>query len=145
MVGQAGEETMDLSLIVPCYNEAANLPTFFASATACFDATEYDYELVFVNDGSSDETMSVLSRAVESYRARGGRATVRILEFSRNFGKEAAMFAGLEQAAGDTIRQPGKDHRGYSRQALQRLFRFRSALSSYFSPSMVSRSSSCRA
>lgn len=103
MVGQAGEETMDLSLIVPCYNEAANLPTFFASATACFDATEYDYELVFVNDGSSDETMSVLSRAVESYRARGGRATVRILEFSRNFGKEAAMFAGLEQAAGDTI------------------------------------------
>lgn len=95
---------MDLTLIVPCYNEAANLPTFFASATACFDAADCDYELVFVNDGSADDTMGVLERAVERYRANGGgRARVRVVEFSRNFGKEAAMYAGLEEAAGDII------------------------------------------
>lgn len=95
---------MDLTLIVPCYNEAANLPTFFASATACFDAASCEYELVFVNDGSTDDTMGVLKRAVENYRSHnGGHATVRVLEFSRNFGKEAAMYAGLKEATGDVI------------------------------------------
>ncbi len=95
---------MDFSLIVPCYNEAGNVPAFFATATACFDAADMNYELVFVNDGSTDGTADALERAVEAYRERGnGRATVRIVEFSRNFGKEAAMFAGLEHAMGDIV------------------------------------------
>lgn len=95
---------MDFTLIIPCYNEAGNLPTFFAAATACLDAADCDYELVFVDDGSTDGTTGVLDRAVSDYRNRGGgRATVRVIEFSRNFGKEAGMFAGLEHATGDVI------------------------------------------
>ncbi len=95
---------MDFSLIVPCYNEAGNVPAFFATATACFDAADMSYELVFVNDGSTDGTSEALEHVVGAYRDRGnGRATVRIVEFSRNFGKEAAMFAGLEHATGDVV------------------------------------------
>ena len=101
--GQAMSD-MDFSLIVPCYNEAGNVPAFFATATACFDAAGMSYELVFVDDGSTDDTAKTLQRAVEAYRDRGnGNATVRIVEFSRNFGKEAAMFAGLEHATGDVV------------------------------------------
>lgn len=95
---------MNFSLIIPCYNEAQNLPTMLAATTAVFDRADIDYELVFVNDGSSDDTTEVLEREVASYQERGlGCATVRVVEFSRNFGKEAAMYAGLERASGDVI------------------------------------------
>lgn len=94
---------MDCSLIVPCYNEAKNLPAFFAAATAAFDAHGLVYELVFVNDGSADDTARVLAEEVSAYRARGGDASVVVLEFSRNFGKEAALFAGLERSRGDYV------------------------------------------
>ena len=95
---------MDFSLVVPCFNEADNLPTFIAAATSALDKTGMSYELVFVNDGSTDGTSEALERVVGAYRDRGnGRATVRIVEFSRNFGKEAAMFAGLEHATGDVV------------------------------------------
>ena len=105
------EIIMNLSLIVPCYNEAANLGAFFEAATTCFDDTDLDYELVFVNDGSSDDTMKVLHRAIDSYRDddasrssnKTGSASFSIIEFSRNFGKESAMFAGLERACGDIV------------------------------------------
>ncbi len=94
---------MDYSLVVPCYNEAKNLPAFFAAATATFDAHGLSYELIFVNDGSSDDTMAVLADEVAAYRKRGGVAAIDVIELSRNFGKESAMYAGLERAAGDYV------------------------------------------
>lgn len=110
---------MDLSLIVPSYNEARNIPDFLAAATRCLDAEGIDYELVFVDDGSGDDTGEVLRRCIAEYRtgtlaavaeevpapsaALPPRAHVVVVELSRNFGKEAAMYAGLERATGDCI------------------------------------------
>lgn len=111
---------MDFSLIIPCFNEARNLPAFLAAATACFDSADVDYELIFVNDGSSDDTMDVLAREIAAYRARGNaggvavvntmsqpktcsRASITVVELSRNFGKEPALYAGLERAKGACI------------------------------------------
>ena len=59
---------MDFSLIVPCYNEAQNVRTFFATATECLDAADMAYELVFVDDGSSDGTMAVVRAEIDTYR-----------------------------------------------------------------------------
>lgn len=92
---------MDFSLVVPCFNEADNLPTFIAAATSALDKTGMSYELVFVNDGSTDGTAAVLSRELDG--CSGTHAAFTVVEFSRNFGKESAMYAGLERATGDCV------------------------------------------
>lgn len=90
---------MLISLIVPCYNEEEALPLFYAEAAR--EAGEMakshgaDFEFIFVDDGSTDGTLA----AAKALRARDDR--VRYLSFSRNFGKEAAIFAGLQAAKGD--------------------------------------------
>lgn len=95
---------MNFSLVIPSYNEARNLPGFLVAATECLDGEDIDYELIFVNDGSADDTPAVLERAIARYRAAGsGRATITVVDLSRNFGKEAALYAGLEHATGDCV------------------------------------------
>lgn len=89
---------MKLSLVVPCYNEEQNVALFYEAATNVFDAEGYEYELVFVNDGSSDNTLSELKKLHAS-----SEHNIRIISFSRNFGKEAAMYAGIEHAKGELI------------------------------------------
>lgn len=88
---------MDLSFIIPCYNEAENLPDFLAAVTSCMDGTGISYELVFVDDGSSDASRGLLRRFSQE------RREVRYVSFSRNFGKEAAIYAGLEHVRGDAV------------------------------------------
>ncbi len=88
---------MKLSLVVPCYNEQGNVPLFYEAVKNDFDGVDFDYEIVFVNDGSSDGTSAELKNLLS------GEIPVKIVNFSRNFGKEAAMYAGLEQAAGDYV------------------------------------------
>lgn len=85
-----------ISLVVPCYNEEQSLPYFWKETTAVMRQMDYlDFEVIFVDDGSRDKTLEVL-RALAASDSR-----VKYLSFSRNFGKEAAMYAGLEHAKGD--------------------------------------------
>lgn len=90
---------MKLSLVVPCYNEEANVERFFSEVNRVFKGKADDYEFVFVNDGSTDGTYRKLKKIYEENSA----SPVQILTFSRNFGKEAAIYAGLSYAKGDLI------------------------------------------
>lgn len=87
-----------VTLIVPCYNEAESLPLFYNAV--CDVATrlpEYDLTLLLINDGSKDDTLSIMKRLA------GEDPRVKYLSFSRNFGKEAAMYAGFCNAHGDYV------------------------------------------
>lgn len=89
---------MFLSLIVPCYNEEGNVEKFFSEANKAFEGKDFEYEFVFVNDGSRDQTGSCLKKL---YAENKGK--MQVLSFSRNFGKEAAIYAGLKAAKGDLV------------------------------------------
>lgn len=89
---------MKLSLIAPCYNEAENVRLFRDTVISAFDGCGYDYEIVFVDDGSRDETLFRLKELKQE-----DRCPMQIISFARNFGKEAGMYAGLEHAKGDYI------------------------------------------
>ena len=85
-----------ISLVVPCFNEEQSLPYFWEQTTAVMEQMDYlDFEVIFVDDGSRDRTLEVLRSLAKS------DSRVKYLSFSRNFGKEAAMYAGLEHAKGD--------------------------------------------
>jgi glucosyltransferase len=90
---------MKLSIVVPCYNEAKVIPIFYKEIIKVIDG--YDkvssLEILFIDDGSSDSTYSEIKRLAENDKQ------VRYVSFSRNFGKEAALLAGLEEASGDLI------------------------------------------
>ena len=87
-----------ISVIVSCYNEEESLPLFYKEMNKVMEEmVGNEFELVFVNDGSSDKTLDV----IKSLREKDTR--IRYVSFSRNFGKEAAMLAGLDYATGDYI------------------------------------------
>lgn len=87
-----------ISLIIPCYNEEESIPYFYKEAKGVLDTlVNYDAEFLFVNDGSKDKTLPVLKELA----SKDDR--VKYLSFSRNFGKEAAMYAGFCNATGDYV------------------------------------------
>ena len=89
-----------LSIIVPCYNEEESIPLFYAEVIkqdAFFREKNVETEVIFVNDGSRDKTVEV----IKGLREHDER--VHLVSFSRNFGKEAAIFAGFEKAKGDLV------------------------------------------
>lgn len=89
-----------LSVIVPCYNEEENVPYFYEELLKnkdFFEKENLDIEILYVDDGSKDGTVS----AVKDLREKDKR--VRLISFSRNFGKEAALYAGLEKSKGDYV------------------------------------------
>ena len=86
-----------VSIIVPCYNEKESLPIFFKETNKILAALNYENEIIFVNDGSKDETLEILKNLA------GKNKNVRFISFSRNFGKEAAMYAGFCNAKGDYV------------------------------------------
>lgn len=86
-----------LSVVLPAYNEEMNIANTAKTLSDLFEQEEIEYELVFISDGSSDHTFQeILKAAEENPRIRGA-------EFSRNFGKEAGIFAGLELTSGDAV------------------------------------------
>lgn len=86
-----------LTLIVPAYNEEATLDAFYKEANRCTANMDVEIEYLFIDDGSSDRTLEILQRL----GAQDER--VHYVSFSRNFGKEAAIYAGLENAVGDYV------------------------------------------
>lgn len=88
---------MKLSLVVPCYNEEKNVSLFYDAVKNDFASIDFDYEIVFVNDGSKDATFKELQKLCD------GDIPVKIVNFSRNFGKESAMYAGLKETEGDYV------------------------------------------
>ena len=89
---------MKLSLVVPCYNEAENVSMFQDAVICAFECCNYDYEIVYVNDGSRDATLHNLKKLFQAQRC-----PVKVVSFSRNFGKEAGIYAGMAQASGEYI------------------------------------------
>ena len=87
-----------VSLIVPCYNEEAALPFFYEAVSQVTDRLpDYEFSFIFVNDGSKDGTLQILRELAKKDKR------VQYLSFSRNFGKEAAMYAGFCNATGDYV------------------------------------------
>lgn len=86
-----------ISIVVPCYNEKEALPFFYKEATKVLKSINDEYEIIFINDGSSDETLHVMKEIASQDEH------IVYLSFSRNFGKEAAMYAGFCNAKGDYV------------------------------------------
>lgn len=86
-----------ISIIVPCYNEEEVINLFYEEVKKVLDTLEYAYEIIFVNDGSKDRTLEFMRSLSEKDN------NVVYLSFSRNFGKESAMYAGLCNASGEYV------------------------------------------
>ena len=84
-----------LSIVVPCYNEEESVELFLNEIQSIL--SDYNFEVIFVNDGSSDDTLKVIKDLADS------NSNVKYLSFSRNFGKESAIYAGLSNANGDLV------------------------------------------
>lgn len=89
---------MKLSLIVPCYNEAENVVLFQDAVIQAFSNCGYDYEIVFIDDGSCDDTMTQLRKIFNEQQC-----PVKVVSFSRNFGKDAGIYAGFQHASGEYV------------------------------------------
>lgn len=88
---------MKLSVILPCYREAANLPAMLSVLTETLSTIDFDIEIVAIDDGSPDNTYQVLVGLQQQY------PQLHIVRFARNFGKEAALTCGLQKATGDVV------------------------------------------
>ena len=87
------------SLIVPCYNEEGNVENFLEMTKKAMLGYTDSFEIIFVNDGSRDETAKKLRKLFDENKD----VKIKVITFSRNFGKEAAMYAGFTEAAGDYV------------------------------------------
>jgi len=94
---EGGRERPVLSVVIPCYNEADNIAPLFARLVPALDGIGVPWEVVCVNDGSRDDTLDRL------LAIREGDPRVKVIELSRNFGKERALSAGLSLASGDAV------------------------------------------
>ena len=96
-MSDASNASILLSIVMPIFGEANLLPATLTAIRKSLDQCKLTYELVLVDDGSSDDTWNVITAEAKTYE------TIRALQLSRNFGKEAALCAGLEHARGDAV------------------------------------------
>jgi dolichol-phosphate mannosyltransferase len=85
------------SLVVPCFNEQESLPIFYKAVVPVMESLKTPFEIVFVNDGSRDKTAEILAEYAKNDKR------VKAVNFSRNFGQQPAIFAGLSYAKGDAV------------------------------------------
>ena len=90
--------TPELSIVIPVYNEEAGLAALFARLYPALDVLDLSYEVVFVNDGSRDDSVSILA---EQFRMRSD--VTRVVLFNGNYGQHMAILAGFEAARGEII------------------------------------------
>ena len=88
-------ETFSLSVVVPAYNEEVVLPEFHRRVCHVLNSLDAEWEIIYVNDGSTDNTLNMMTCLKEPQ--------VAVIDLSRNFGKEIAMTAGLDHARGDAV------------------------------------------
>ena len=88
---------MDISVVVPLYNEAESLPELVAWIDRVATENDLSYEIIMIDDGSTDESWSVIERLKTKY------AAIRGISFSRNYGKSAALYCGFEMARGEVV------------------------------------------
>ena len=89
---------LNVSIVVPVYNEEEMIPLFLEEANNRFaDDDKYHYSILFINDGSKDKTLEILKEASLKYK------NISYVSFSRNFGQDAALAAGLSYAKGDVV------------------------------------------
>jgi dolichol-phosphate mannosyltransferase len=91
---------MKMSVVLPVHNEAEGLREFFDELVSVLDQLEFDLEAIFINDGSTDDSLAVMRRIKQ---LAGRRLDIIILDLARNFGHQAAVTAGIEQCTGDVI------------------------------------------
>lgn len=87
---------MKIGLVIPCYNEEESLKYFYKETTKILKSMNCEYELLFVNDGSIDNTLNIIKKLAND-------SHVKYISFSRNFGKESAMYAGICNVDGDYV------------------------------------------
>ncbi len=92
------EEPGLLSVIVPVYNEEENLDFFYEGVVTVMDREKYRYEIIFINDGSTDRSAEILTSLAERYQRQ-----CKVIHFRKNFGQTAAMMAGLDYSSGEVI------------------------------------------
>jgi glycosyltransferase involved in cell wall biosynthesis len=90
-------DVVNLSVVIPCYNEETNILLFYIDAVKICESTGKQFEFIFIDDGSKDNTLKILNELVNK------DSRVHYISFTRNFGKEAAILAGLQAAKGDYI------------------------------------------
>ena len=88
---------MDISVIVPLYNEAESLPKLFAWIERVMNENKFSYEVIFVNDGSTDDSWKI----IEDLKVQS--TTVRGIKFRNNYGKSPALYCGFKVAKGDVV------------------------------------------
>ncbi|MCI0501830.1 MAG: glycosyltransferase, partial [Epsilonproteobacteria bacterium] len=86
-----------ISIVCPCFNEEEVIEIFLEQIEPILESTKQSYEIIFINDGSTDNTFAILLNAKNNHK------NIRILNLSRNFGKEAALTAGLDSALGEVV------------------------------------------
>lgn len=87
-----------ISVVVPCYNEEDVIETFYEEIIDTLTSVKnYNYELIFIDDGSKDNTLTILKDL------KINDENIKIISFSRNFGKESGIYAGLENSSGDLV------------------------------------------
>jgi undecaprenyl-phosphate 4-deoxy-4-formamido-L-arabinose transferase len=93
----AGTNSLDVSVVIPIYNEEENIDALYNRLKKTLGTLKISYELVFVDDGSFDKSAALISKL------RAADPTVKLVEFNRNYGQHAAVFAGFEQSSGKTV------------------------------------------
>ena len=94
---------MDISVVIPLYNEEESLPELFAWIQRVMNQNGYSYEVIFVNDGSTDRSWQVIEELAAKHEEAKG------IKFRRNYGKSPALFCGFEKAQGHRL-IPWNDH-----------------------------------